>query len=303
MAVTLAQLRAFEQIVRLGSFHAAARHLGVTQPSISQRIRELEAELGVALFTRNGPRVMMTADGQALVEYATRTLGAADDMVTRFRSRDPLLGVLRIGVTETFALICLPDLVSRLEERHSQLTISVTVGDAGMISTLLNNHQLDLGVVTQPDVGSHIHQLPVGQIELGWVAGPEVRLPQAPLTPVQLATRHLIGSPESARLYATMMNWFAAGGAVPSRVSTCNSLSVTIRMVLASLAIGLLPIRVVAAELERGAAVRVPVTIPVDAHRVSLCYQVADFGPSLQSVVDVTQELIVEHRLFRSPIL
>jgi len=302
MSVTLAQLRAFENIVRLGSFHAAARMLGITQPSISQRIRELEAELGVALFTRNGPRIAVTAEGHALVEYAARTLGAADNMVARFRSRDPLLGVLRIGVTESFALVCLPDLVRRLEQRHSQLKISVTVGDASTISSLLNNHQLDLGIVSQPDVGSHIQQLPVGLNELGWIAGPATELPRAPLTPAQLSTRHLIGSPESARLYATMMNWFAVGGAVPARVSTCNSLSVTIRMVLDSLAIGLLPLRVVAAELESGAAVRVPVTTQVDAHRVSLCYQVADFGPSLQSVVDATKDLIAEHGMFRSAV-
>jgi DNA-binding transcriptional LysR family regulator len=299
MAVTLAQLKAFEQIVRLGSFHAAAKQLGITQPSISQRIRELEAELGVALFTRRGPRVAMTAEGHALVGYAARALGAADEMVARFRSRDPLLGVLRLGVTESFALICLPDLVRRLEQRHSRLKISVTVGDAGTISSLLNTHKLDLGVVSQPDVGSHIHQVPVGLNELAWVAAPGTELPRAPLTPAQLATRHLIGSPETARLYATMMNWFAAGGTTPLQMSMCNSLSVTIRMVLAGLAIGLLPVRVVAAELERGEAVRVRVTMPVGAHRVSLCYQIADFGPSLQSVVDLTRDLIGEHRLFR----
>lgn len=299
MPVTLAQLKAFERIARLGSFHAAARHIGITQPSISQRIRELEATLGVTLFTRHGPRVAMTAEGHALIEYADRTLSAADDVVTRFKSRDPLLGVLRVGVNESFALVCLIDLMRRLEERYSKLKISVVVGDTGIIGNLLNNHQLDLGVVSQPDVGGHIRQIPVGQNELAWIAGRGFDPGPTPLTPAQLASHHLIGSPQSARLYTTMNGWFAAAGVTPERLSMCNTLSVTIRMVLSGLAIGLLPVRVVAAELERGDAVRVPVTAPVGAHRVSLCYQIADFGPSLQVVVDLTRDLIAEHRLFR----
>ena len=56
MNVTLSQLRAFERIVRLGSFHAAARDLHLTQPSVSQRIRELEVVLQTPLFVRRGPR-------------------------------------------------------------------------------------------------------------------------------------------------------------------------------------------------------------------------------------------------------
>jgi len=60
MNVTLSQLRAFERIVRLGSFHAAARDLHLSQPSVSQRIRELEGVLQTPLFVRRGPRVSLT---------------------------------------------------------------------------------------------------------------------------------------------------------------------------------------------------------------------------------------------------
>ena len=72
MYVTLGQLRAFERIVRLGSFHAAALELKLSQPSVSQRIRELEAALNTPLFVRRGPRVSLTAEGHALIEYADR---------------------------------------------------------------------------------------------------------------------------------------------------------------------------------------------------------------------------------------
>lgn len=52
MSMTLAQIRTFEAIARLGSFQAASRELGLTQPSVSQRIRELETTLATRLFIR-----------------------------------------------------------------------------------------------------------------------------------------------------------------------------------------------------------------------------------------------------------
>jgi DNA-binding transcriptional LysR family regulator len=89
MRLTLAQLAAFERIVRLGSFHAAAQHIGLTQPSISQRIHELEDILGVQLFVRRGPKISVTAEGTALIAYADRMLQTAQELSDRFRSRNP----------------------------------------------------------------------------------------------------------------------------------------------------------------------------------------------------------------------
>ena len=116
MDVTLSQLRTFERIVRLGSFRAAALELDLSQPSVSQRIRDLESALQTPMFVRSGPRVSLTAEGQALLEYADRMLATAGELVERFRTRDPLKGTLRLGVNETFAFICLPELLKRIEE-------------------------------------------------------------------------------------------------------------------------------------------------------------------------------------------
>ena len=297
--VTLSQVRAFERIARLGSFRAAAQHVGITQPSISQRIRDLEETLGVELFARNGPRITLTSDGHALLEHADRLLETADDMVLRFKRRDPLLGLLRIGVNESFGLICLTDLMRRLEQQYPKLKTSVIVGDTGKVSGLLNDRQLDLAVISEPGVAAHVHQVPVGRNELAWMASSEMDLPSGTLTPAQLATHHLIVSPQTARLHTTMTNWFARAGVAPERVSTCDSLSVTILMIRSGFAIGLVPTRVVADELAQGRMVTIPVSTAIGSHNVSLCYQIAQLGPNLQAIVDLTKELITHHQLFK----
>ena len=86
--------------------------------------------------------------------------------------------------------------------------------------------------------------------------------------------------------------------AVDLRVSTCNSLSVTVLSILDWLAIGLVPIRVMQEEIGRGKAKQILTSTPVPGHRVSLCYQASELGPSLTSVLDIIRELIAQHRLF-----
>ncbi|MFI5013690.1 MAG: LysR family transcriptional regulator [Hyphomicrobiales bacterium] len=298
MDLTFSQLRTFERIVRLGSFHAAAKHLGLTQPSVSQRIKELEGALGTELFVRRGPRLSLTAEGHALVDYADRMLDTAGEIVDRFRSRDPLKGLLRLGLSESFALICLTDLLQRLEERYPDLKTSVHVGDTGTVSSLLNERKLDIAVVSEPAVEPHVHRQPIGTNQLGWVASTKLVISQAVLSPQDLCRYHLIISPPTARLHATATNWFQQAGTAPARISTCNSLSVTMLTILKGLAIGLVPVRVMQDEITRGQAKQLPVLPAIPGHRVSLCYQASEFGPSLKLILDLMRELIAHHKLF-----
>jgi len=298
MNVTLAQLRAFERIVRLGSFHAAARDLNLTQPSVSQRIRELEEILETPLFVRRGPRISLTAEGHALVEYADRMLDTAGEMIERFHTRDPLNGILRLGLNESFALVCLPELLQRMEQRYPGIKTSVFVGDTGLVSQSLNRKELDIAIVSEPKVDKHVRIEPIGRNRLGWFAGADVELAHKVLTPADLSQFHLIVSPPTAQLHATVTQWFASAGVVPRRVSTCNSLSATILTILHGTAIGLVPMRVMQDEVGARRAKRIRVAPEMPSHMVSICYQISEFGPGLKVLVDLTRELVARHKLF-----
>jgi DNA-binding transcriptional LysR family regulator len=63
-------------------------------------------------------------------------------------------------------------------------------------------------------------------------------------------------------------------------------------------AIGLVPVRVMQDELERGRVKLIPVSPEVPAHRVSICYQISEFGPGLAALVDLTRALVAQHKLF-----
>jgi DNA-binding transcriptional LysR family regulator len=298
MILTLAQVRTFQCIVRLGSFHAAARELGLTQPSVSQRVRELEHALGADLFIRRGPRIALTAEGHALIDQADQLLETADGIVARFRSRDPLRGLLRLGLNESFALICLPGLLQQLQAQYPDLKTAIHVGDTASVGTLLNERKLDVAIVSQPDLEPHVQAQPIGINEFGWIAGRGLSTPPGPLSPADLARLPLTISPPSARLHTTAMTWFARAGVAPARLSTCNSLSVVRLTILNGFTIGLMPVRVMRAELARGEARLLEIAPAMPGHRVSLCYQASEFGPSLQQILDVIRKLVVEEELF-----
>jgi DNA-binding transcriptional LysR family regulator len=296
--VTLSQLAAFERVVRLGGFHAAAADLGLTQPAISQRVRELEDGLGVKLFIRQGRRVSITADGMALLSYADQLLRTAHEMTLRLRTRDPLKGVLRLGLSETFALVCLTTLLERLERQYPALKTSLHVGDTNATSELLNEQKLDLAVISEPRVDDHVRREPIGANQHRWFARASRRLHQAPLSPAELCGHHLIVTPPPAQLHSSVSRWFEQAGVAPQRLSMCNSLSVTMLTIEQGLAIGLVPERVMQDSVARGAVAELTVLPLVPAHQVWICYQVEELGQGLRQVVEIIREIVTEKRLF-----
>jgi DNA-binding transcriptional LysR family regulator len=298
MHFTLGQLRAFERIVRLGSFHAAALELKLSQPSVSQRIRELETALQTPLFVRRGPRISLTAEGHALIEYADRMLATAGELVERFRTRDPLKGTLRVGVTETFAFICLPELLKRIEQQHPAIRTSVFVGDTGVVSARLNDQALDIAVVSEPTVAPHVSQETLGTNTFGWFASTSLTLPRRTFTPADLEQYQLLVPPPPARLHATAMKWFADAGVTPGRVSTCNSIHATAETIVQGAAVGIVPVRIMASAVETHGVRLLKVNPPLPGHQVAICYQIREFGPSLKLLVDLIRELVAKNKLF-----
>jgi DNA-binding transcriptional LysR family regulator len=78
----------------------------------------------------------------------------------------------------------------------------------------------------------------------------------------------------------------------------CNSLSVTIPTVLAGLAVGLIPARVMADRVASGEARRLNVSPAIDGHKVFVCYQAANASSGLQEVIQLIRELVGQHRLY-----
>ncbi len=297
-SITLAQIRAFERTARLGGVHAAARHLNLTQPAVSRRIRELELALGVKVFERSGRSLRITSEGAGLLGYASELLSTADEMALRATSGDPLRGTLRLGVSGSFALVGLDLLLDRLRQRHPDLKATVHVGDSQTISDLLNGFKLDLAVTSEYRIAEHVHRERIGVNRHGWFAASSFKLGDEVLSPAVLAQHHLIVTPPPTRQNVSVMQWFRQAGTSPLRVSTCNEVTASIRIILRGLAIGLIPVRLMKPYVEQGLAKELRVVPAIPPYEVWACYQVEELGPGLRQLVDIIQSIAAEEQLY-----
>ncbi len=273
---SLAQLQAFESICRLGTFHAAAAELSVTQPTISLRIRELEAAAGVRLFERSGRRMQPSADGAVMLEYVSQGLSLLAEMEQQVKRRDPLQGVLRLGMSDMMAMTCANPLLSQLESSHPGTRIELTVVNSWRLAHLLIEDQLDFALLAHPPGHASVSIEPLALADVAWIGSAQQALPVDLLKPRDLRKRMLLTVPAPSPLNDCIHNWCAAERHPMLRVSTCNSIAVIARLACSGNAMGVLPVCTVDEALRRGDAIRYRQHIPFEP--LTIC---AAFRPVL----------------------
>ena len=122
------QLRAFCETARRGSFTEAAGALGVTQPAVSLQVRELENELGAALFDRDGPGIALTPAGERLYPLAESLVEDMDRLYEGIAEQLEEVGAGRIHVAASLAgaAFVLPPYLKRLRDLHPGVRVRVT---------------------------------------------------------------------------------------------------------------------------------------------------------------------------------
>ena len=146
--------RAFLVTVEEGSLSAAARALGMSQPTLGRQVSALEAELGIALFERNGQGMQLTPGGMQLVEYVRAMGEAAMEMsLAACGQSDAIEGRICISATEVMATMVLPVLIKKLKQCYPGILVEVIASNA---SSDLKRREADIAIrsyrPTQPDL-------------------------------------------------------------------------------------------------------------------------------------------------------
>src|SRR5277367_997837 len=127
--LNLDQLRALIEVVELGSFTKAAKRLYLTQPAISQQIRELENRCGVQLVERIGKRALATPAGGELITHGRRIIADAEQALAAIRHhKEGAVGRVRLGAGPTALAYLLPSVLRQLRDAHPNIKILVTTG-------------------------------------------------------------------------------------------------------------------------------------------------------------------------------
>lgn len=288
--MNLKQFEAFYWIARLGSFHAAARHLRMAQPSVSARVRELEQHLGIALFDRSGRAARLTPKGRELVGYAGQMLALAGEVEQRIGSRDALVGRVRFGVTSVPAVTWMPRLMHRLAKSWPGIEAEFCVDSSESMRLQLLHGELDLAFLAGPLTEPSLSTESLGSVALAWLTGPAMALPGRPLEPADMVDMPIITDVRNSFLHGLALDWFRKGGVEPRRHHACSSLPARLQLAAAGLGLAIAPPTVAARELAAG-TLRLAVT---DPPLPPLDYFIAIAGGAPSPAVRIVRDLALE---------
>lgn len=123
-------IRAFHATAAAGSLSAAARQLGLTQPTLSRQVAALEVDLGVTLFERRGRKLVLTQTGMELLDHIRIMGDAADTLVLAASGRaQEIGGRVCISATDIVAVYILPEIVARIRSEAPQITIAIVASN------------------------------------------------------------------------------------------------------------------------------------------------------------------------------
>jgi len=160
--MTLTELKYVVAVAETRHFGHAAERCFVSQPSLSASVKNLEEELGVRLFERGKRGVFLTEAGEQIVAQARRALEEAERVKTVARQgRDPLKGVLRLGIIHTVAPYLLPDLVGALRRGAPGMPLDVEENTTATLDRMLKAGELDAVILALPYDGPGIETLPL----------------------------------------------------------------------------------------------------------------------------------------------
>lgn len=145
------QIRAFLAVLEWGSFSAASKHLNLSQPAVSQRIKSLESELNTTLFERAPGRSapLVTEAGQLLEAEARVTLARWGQLREEIRARGQLeRGSVTIGGGATAVSFILPRVIAQVLATYPELNIRVRESGSAEVIKRVLNAELDLGIIT-----------------------------------------------------------------------------------------------------------------------------------------------------------
>ena len=173
MICNLEYFKVFYYTAKCGSVTSAAAELAISQPAVSQSLKQLEHILGVSLFVRASRGVRLTAEGEVLYSYVAKGYEQISRGVEKVQKMQSLeLGEVHIGASDMTLRFFLLPFLERFHEEYPEIKVVVSNGPTPETLSLLREGKIDFGVVSTPfEEADDIKVVRVREIEDVFVAG------------------------------------------------------------------------------------------------------------------------------------
>jgi LysR family nitrogen assimilation transcriptional regulator len=274
--MNLRQLRYFAQVVESGSFSKAAARLHIAQPSLSQHVRHMEDELGVALLHRGAHGVTATEAGERLLAHAKSILAEFSEIPDSVRGEAAPRGEVRFGMPGTVSEQLAAPLIEAARIRYPEVRIRIVEAMSGYVLDWLKRGSVDLAMLySMPDAsGLAVHHGLSEEICLFANASLEeaAKLTGATVPLADVAGLALVIPGRGHGLRELVEDAAASIGSAIEPSIEIDSYSQIKKLVMRRLGFGILPRMAVAREAEEGAIRLWRVEQPPITRKVYLAY-------------------------------
>jgi len=232
--MTFEQLRTFLWVARLGGFRKASDRLNLSQPAVSTRISNLEDELAAKLFERGPGELVLTKKGQQLLGYAEQMLFVEEEIKQRVANPAETEGLFRLGASETIAQAWLPSFIQAFSAQFPRVNVDLTVDISLNLRTSILERRLDLAFLMGPVSEFSVKNVALPQFDLHWYKANQ-------MGDVDLAETPIISFSNQTRPYRELTSALAQRVGPKSRVFSSTSLSASLKMIAAGIAVGPYP--------------------------------------------------------------
>lgn len=143
-------LRYFQAVVAELNISRAATRLHVSQPTISRQLKDLEDELGVTLFERNGRHIQLTSSGEYFATQANQIIALADKTLANINTAKQISGTVELGSAEARSFLTIAQSIKKLQRHYPKIKTNVISSNANQIRTNLKSGNFDFGIVMEP---------------------------------------------------------------------------------------------------------------------------------------------------------
>ena len=232
----LADLHVFRTVVEEGGVAAAARKLHRVPSSVTTRVQQLEAALGVRLFVRERQRLHLSAEGERLLDYADRLLRLADE--ARGAVAGVPRGVLRLGALESTTASRLPAVLTRFHRTCPDVRVELTTGTNDALTAAVAERRLETAFVAEAPASSALDHLPLFAENLVIITS----VGRPPVTSARdVRDDSVIAFPRGCAYRRVLERWVGPGGLQGHRVLELASYHAIVACVASGTGVAVVP--------------------------------------------------------------
>src|SRR5438876_1276002 len=282
----LSDLHIFRSVVEAGGVTRAAEKLNRVQSNVTTRVRQLESELGVDLFVRQGKRLHVSPAGKLLLDYAERLIDLAREAREAVHDAKPR-GLLRLGTGESTAAMRLPVPMNDYLSRYPEVTLELRTGNTKQLAAAVLSGELDAALASEPIADGPFEKVTIYEEELVIIAAvghPPIKSPRDARPQTVLAF-------EAGCAYRQRLeDWFAHHGEMPDRIVEISSYHAMLGCAVAGMGISLMPRNVLTTFPDAKLLSTHSLPAALARAKTSLIWRKGTLSPKVRGLIEVLNE-------------